>query len=249
MKPGFVKTANYKALQQRFKQVEGRGAREAGLLVVYGPYGIGKSELTNRWTVDIGGVFLRAKSTWRTKSMLAELASALGLDPRGSVAQIQNACIAHLGVHMTPIVIDEADHLFKGVGSKLTIDLMEALRDITDLTGIVCVLVGMKQLGLKVDAHGWIGSRVGGDVELKPLDIADVRATVQAKCEVAVDEGVIEEIHRQSKGMIRGVLNAIPLIEAWAQANSLKRVEASHIVGKRLVSEFKPAPAVGRVGA
>ena len=52
MKKGFVKTENFKRLAEAQKLVERRGAREAGLVLVKGHYGIGKSELTERWAAD-----------------------------------------------------------------------------------------------------------------------------------------------------------------------------------------------------
>ena len=48
MKKGFVQTENFKRLKEAEKIVERRGAREAGLVLVRGVYGIGKSELTER---------------------------------------------------------------------------------------------------------------------------------------------------------------------------------------------------------
>ena len=74
MKRGFVKTENFKRLSEAQKQVEKRGAREASLVLVQGRYGIGKSELTERWAADSGWVFVRAKSTWTKRAMLDELA-------------------------------------------------------------------------------------------------------------------------------------------------------------------------------
>ena len=63
MKKGFVKTENFKRLAEAQKLVERRGAREAGLVLIKGHYGIGKSELTERWAADSGWVFVRAKVT------------------------------------------------------------------------------------------------------------------------------------------------------------------------------------------
>ena len=54
MKKGFVKTENFRRLAEAQKLVERRGAREAGLVLIKGRYGIGKSELTERWAADSG---------------------------------------------------------------------------------------------------------------------------------------------------------------------------------------------------
>ncbi|MVT37364.1 AAA family ATPase [Acidovorax citrulli] len=157
MKTGFVKTENFRRLAEAQKLVERRGAREAGLVLVKGPYGIGKSELTERWATDSGWIFVRAKATWTKRAMLDELADLMGVSKTGRNQEVQARIIGKLAVDMVPMIIDEADFL---VGS--TASLLEVVRDITDITGTMCFLVGMEQFALKVARHGHIASRVEG---------------------------------------------------------------------------------------
>jgi DNA transposition AAA+ family ATPase len=56
---------------------------------------------------------------------------------------------------MVPIMFDEADHLIRSTPS-----LLEVVRDITDITGTMCFLVGMERFAFKVAQHGHIASRV-----------------------------------------------------------------------------------------
>ncbi|MGE4244181.1 AAA family ATPase [Ramlibacter sp.] len=233
MKKGFVQTENFKRLREAEKLVAKRGAREAGLVIVRGVYGIGKSELTERWAVDSGYVFVRAKETWTKRAMLDELADKMGLDKRGRNQEVQARIIGKLAVEMVPMILDEADFLIRSTAS-----LLEVLRDITDLTGTMCFLVGMEHFPLKVARYGHIASRVARVVELDPLTVADVKATIAAKAEVAIDDELIARIHAQSKGRMRLVLNAVANIETWAHANGWKKVEAKQVEGKVLCTEF-----------
>ncbi len=233
MKKGFVKTENFKRLAEAQKLVERRGAREAGLVLVKGHYGIGKSELTERWAADSGWVFVRAKVTWTKRALLDELADKMGLSKVGRNQEVQARIIGKLAVDMVPMIIDEADFL---VGSSAS--LLEVIRDITDLTGTMCFLVGMEQFPMKVARHGHIASRVAKVVELLPLSLADVKATVLAKCEVPLADDVLHELLGQANGRMRLVLNAIANIEQWAQANSWTKVELEHIKGRPLCTEF-----------
>jgi len=233
MKKGFVQTENFKRLREAEKLVAKRGAREAGLVIVRGVYGIGKSELTERWAVDSGYVFVRAKETWTKRAMLDELAEKMGLDKRGRNQEVQARCIGKLAVDMVPVIIDEADFLIRSTPS-----LLEVLRDVTDLTGTMCFLVGMEHFPLKVARYGHIASRVARVVELDPLTPTDVKATVAAKSEVAIDDDLVARIHAESKGRMRLVLNAIANIETWAGANGWKRVEAKHVESRVLCTEF-----------
>jgi DNA transposition AAA+ family ATPase len=233
MKKGFVQTENFKRLREAEKLVARRGAREAGLVIVRGVYGIGKSELTERWAVDSGYVFVRAKETWTKRAMLDELADKMGLDKRGRNQEVQARIIGKLAVDMVPVILDEADFLVRSTPS-----LLEVLRDITDLTGTMCFLVGMEHFPLKVARYGHIASRVARVVELDPLSVADVRATVNLKSEVAIDDDLVARIHAEGKGRMRLVLNAIANIESWAQSNSWKKVGLREVDGKVLCTEF-----------
>ena len=237
MKRGFVKTENFKRLSEAQKLVEKRGAREASLVLVQGRYGIGKSELTERWASDSGWVFVRAKSTWTKRALLDELAELMGLSKVGRNQEVQARIIGKLAVEMVPMIIDEADFL---VGS--TASLLEVIRDITDLTGTMCFLVGMEHFPMKVERHPHIKSRVNKVVELLPLSLEDVKTTVAAKAEVLITDEVLPEMLRQSEGRMRLLLNAIANIEAWADSNGWDKVTSEHIKGRPLCPEFTGKP-------
>ena len=233
MKKGFVQTENFKRLKEAEKLVARRGAREAGLVIVKGVYGIGKSELTERWAADSGYVFVRAKETWTKRALLDELADKMGLSKIGRNQEVQARIIGKFAVDMVPMIVDEADFLVRSTPS-----LLECLRDITDLPGTRCFLVGMEHFPLKVARHAHIASRVAKVVEFEPLSLADVRATVAAKADVPMDDEVVAQIHQQARGRMRLVLNAIANIEQWAQANSWKAVTAAHVRDRALCTEF-----------
>lgn len=237
MKKGFVQTENFKRLKEAEKLVAKRGAREAGLVIVKGVFGIGKSELTERWAADSGYVFVRAKETWTKRALLDELAEKMGLAKTGRNQEVQARIIGKVAVDMVPLIVDEADFLVRSTAS-----LLEVLRDITDLTGTMCFLVGMEQFPMKVARYPHIASRVAKVVELETLSLADVKATVAAKAEVATDDDVVAEMHRQSRGRMRLVLNAIANVEQWAQANSWKTITLKQLDGKALCTEFNGMP-------
>lgn len=242
MKKGFVKTDNLKRLREAEAMVSRRGAREQGLVLVRGVYGIGKSELTERWATDNGYIFVRAKETWTKHVVLRDIAEKMGLSTDGGASAVQNRIIGQLAVSMTPLIIDEADFMIPTSrvvrGGQAIAPMLEVVRDITDLTGIMCFLVGMENFPAAVARYGHIASRVARIVELEPLSLADVQATVTAKADVPMSPAVVELIHQHAKGRMRLVLGAIANIEQWASANGWKKVEAEHIKNKALCTEF-----------
>ena len=224
------------------KKVAQRGAIEASLVLVSGVFGIGKSMLTERWAAESGYMFIRAKETWTKQSMLRDIAVKMGLPVDGNVSQVQDRIIGRLAVSMTPLIVDEADHLIPTSrvtrGGQRVAPMLEALRDITDITGVMCFLVGMQNFPAMVLQFDHIASRVADTLYLERLSLQDVQATVRAKAEIPMSHEVIEAILVQSQGRMRWILNAITNLEQWARANSWERVEIAHIKGLHLCTEF-----------
>ena len=57
MRQGFVKTENYARFTSGVKAVEARGAAEAGMMLVHGLPGLGKSHIVYRWAEESGAVY------------------------------------------------------------------------------------------------------------------------------------------------------------------------------------------------
>jgi DNA transposition AAA+ family ATPase len=246
MKKGFVITENFRRLADAQAQVAKRGAREAGLVIIQGPFGVGKSDIVERWASDNNAHFLRCMETWTKRALLDALAERMGLDTRGRNSEVQARIIGRLAVDMSTLIFDEADFLIRSTPA-----LLEVVRDITDTTGVVCMLVGMQKLGDKIARFGHIASRVARVVNFERLPLGDVAAACTKLCDVPMDDAVVAAVHAQSDGRMRLVLNAIATVEEWAKANGWKRVELAHIRSKQLCVEFRGKQAAGRatVGA
>ncbi len=234
MKKGFVQTQNFRLLKEAEKIVARRGAIEAGLVLIQGVYGIGKSELTERWASESGHVFIRSQKVWTCRALLEEVAANLGLSVRGSAKDVQNRITQHLAVSMQALIFDEADYL----ADMRNASKLETIRDISDVTGTMVFLVGMENFPAVVQRYEHIASRVARIVQLQPLTLVDVQMTCKAKSDVALSPALVEQIHRDSKGRMRHVLNAIANIEVWAEANSWGEVDVSHIKGRALCADF-----------
>lgn len=235
MKKGFVTTQNFKRLAEAQQAVERRGPKEAGLVIIRGPYGVGKSALVERFALDHDAVFVRCMETWTKRGLLDAVAKCMGLDTRGRNSEVQARIIGRQAVDMKPMIFDEADFLVRSTAA-----LLECIRDITDTTGCACFLVGMETFGNRLVRYGHIASRVAKVVEFQPLTPADVQATCDKLCEVPLTPEVVAEVHRQSGGRMRLALAAISNIEQWAEANGWPSVAAEHIKGRPLCVEFKP---------
>ncbi len=224
MKKGFVQNSNYVRFMEAVKAVEHRGAREASILLVTGPAGLGKSETVDRFAVDAGAVYLRAKETWTKRGLLSEMADSLNLSSIGRNQEVQARIIGAVAQRQTPIVIDEAEFTVRTTAS-----ILECVRDISDLTETLVVLVGMETIESRIARYPQISSRVAQVVHFEPLTIQDVLLTARQLSDVRIAEDVITALHRQSEGRMRLVMNGIATVERIAHTNGLTEVTLANL--------------------
>lgn len=234
MKSVFVKTSNYERFQEGLAAVEGRGAQESSLLLVTGEAGYGKSETVDQWAIQAGAAYLRAKTGWTPRYFMNELAENLKVDTSGRAKDIFARISGYLGRNQTPLVIDEVEHCLRD-----NAHVLEAIRDLSDLTEVIVVLVGMEQVQAKIGRHLQISSRVAHVVTFAPATPEDVMLVCKQKCEVEVANDLALEIHRQSKGRMREVMNAIAMVEREGKRNGLKRIELKDMGNRPLTLDWQ----------
>lgn len=234
MKKQFVKTSNYERFQAGIRAVEGRGALEASMMLVTGEPGYGKSETVDRWATQVSAAYLRAKEQWTPAFFMSELAETLNVDARGRAKDIFARVVAKLGAEQIPLVIDEVEHTLRNAAQ-----VLETVRDISDIAETIVVLVGMEQVQAKIARYKQISSRIAYVVNFTAATVEDVAATCQQLCEVEVASDLVGEIHRQANGRMREIMNAIALVEREARKNKKPRVSIADFAGRQLVFDWQ----------
>ena len=135
MKKAFVKTENYARFAAGVKAVEQRGAAEAGMMLVHGQPGYGKSHIVYRWAEEAGAVYLRANVDWTPKYFLVELCKALNIDGRGTAQALFERCLRVLVERQCPIIIDEAEFTLSSNAA-----VLEKVRDFSDRAEVTVIL-------------------------------------------------------------------------------------------------------------
>ena len=135
MKKAFVKTENYARFAAGVKAVEQRGAAEAGMMLVHGQPGYGKSHIVYRWAEEAGAVYLRANVDWTPKYFLVELCKALNIDGRGTAQALFERCLRVLVERQCPIIIDEAEFTLSSNAA-----VLEKVRDFSDRAEVTVIV-------------------------------------------------------------------------------------------------------------
>lgn len=216
MKKAFVKTENYARFAAGVKAVEQRGAAEAGMMLVHGQPGYGKSHIVYRWAEEAGAVYLRANVDWTPKYFLVELCKALNIDGRGTAQALFERCLRVLVERQCPIIIDEAEFTLSANAA-----VLEKVRDFSDRAEVTVILIGMEQIQRSIARHKQISSRIAQVVEFGPCSAADVALACTQLCDYQLSLGMTAEVLRLSGGRMREVLNILANIERIAATNGL----------------------------
>jgi len=231
----FVKgISNYERFRTGISAVESRGAAEASMMLVTAPAGYGKSQMVDHWAVANGAFYLRAKVEWTPRYFMTELAETMKLDSRGRAKDIFGRIAGVLGGQQIPLVIDEVEHCLQS-GAKV----LEAIRDLSDLTEVIVILVGMDQVQAKISRHAQISSRIAKVIEFQPATGEDVIELCQQLGEVEIATDLIAEIHKQSGGRVREIMNAIATVEQTARRNGATKVSLQDMAGQILTHDWQ----------
>lgn len=235
MKKELVRTQNYERFRTAISAVEQRGAPEACMLLVAGAPGMSKSIIVNRWAVEKKAVYLRAKVNWTPGRFLRELAELLGLDSGGGQKEVFARVVGAIGRQQCPLIIDEVQHCLSN-GAKT----LESVRDISDLTETIVVLVaGEDRVQAKIARYPQIASRIARVVEIGASTLADIEKACKELCEIPIAADLAAEIHRQTGGRMRDVINAIALVEQDSKRNGKSKATLADFQGKALVHDWQ----------
>lgn len=245
MKKVFVKVGNYERFQAAVRFVEARGALEASWLLVEGTPGFGKTETIEEWVAKHGAVYVRAGDHYTSAELLVELSDKLKLEAGGTRRERKQRIIAKLLRDQLPIVIDEVQHCLPNNASAL-----EALRDITDVTETLAILVaGEEKVQRRIARFPQLCRRIRETVEFGPASAEDTALLCQELADVEIAADLTAEIHRQSKGRLDDIVNAIAVVEHQARRNKQKAVALANMAGQELVHDWRAGrPQPVRVG-
>lgn len=247
MKPCFVKTENTARFLAGLAALNDRGASEACLMIVDGEPGLGKTTIIHWWAAQEGCLYLRCKKEWTPSWMMRELLSQLKVTPAHSFERMYGQALAELGKRARAaqidgttfgVVVDEIDHISRRA------DMLETLRDLSDMLEIPFVLVGMGRVRHNITRFPQIASRVSHPVEFRPCSPADVTALVKGLCDVPVGDDLVAFLHRVSGGFTREVKEGIATIERFGKRNPGQTVDCALMDGQVLLVDRATAKPI-----
>jgi hypothetical protein len=102
--------------------------------------------------------------------------------------------------------------------------MLDALRDIYDVTESPVILIGMEDFARKVQAKGKFARRITQWVEFCGIDKDDSRTLAEALCEVKICEDLLDHVHRAARKNIGRMITGLARIEQFGKLNALETV-------------------------
>lgn len=216
-------------------QTASPGTEKCGLL--WGDPGEGKTTTVAYVANLTDAVFVRAVGCWTVTSMLGELCKELGGHRMCRRSDMIEFICKQLAEKPRPVFIDEADYLF----SQDT--MLDAIRDIYDLSGCPVILIGMEDIARKIQNQRRFARRITQWIEFRGIDLDDARAVAEQCCDVKIDDDLLQHVHKEAAGNIGRIIIGLSRIEVMAKTSRLDIVTRRQWDNRPL---FYDQPVFGR---
>lgn len=232
---------NVSLFTELLERVVSRPSHLPGMGVFYGFSGYGKTFSATYGAHKQRAFYVEVGDSWTKAKFCRALLTELGLDARGTIADMIDRIIAALVDNQRPIIIDEFDHVARR-------NYVETVREIHDKSGAPIVIIGEELLPQALLRWERFHNRILDWVPAQPVDARDVEELVRlyaSEIEIAAD--LRDLILRKSDGRVRRVITNIERVREFAVLEGLERVDREAWGDRPLFSGQPPARRQGGV--
>ncbi len=221
MNKKFVKTKNVKNFVTLMEELRNLPSNIPKIALVYGGYGLGKSETIKWWAFKNDCVYVRAVQGMSNRWLLSEIVEELGEEAFWHTQETFNLIISKLKYNPKTIIIDEIDYLIE----KHTIEI---LRDIHDKTGCPLVLVGMNNIDKKLSRYPHFIDRIYKSFKFESYTKEDVELIVSELSNLSFTQDAIEYLSTRTN-QFRQIIKLINKAERLAKTNQIELFDENMI--------------------
>ena len=217
----FVRTKNVKNFVSLMEEVKQLSDNIPKILLVYGEYGLGKSETIKWWTFKNDCVYVRANQGMSSRWLLSEIAEELGEEPFWHIQDTFNLVEQKLKQNPKPLIIDEVDYLVNN-------NVIEVLRDLHDRTGCPMILVGMVNIDKKLSRYPHLKDRIYKSFKFESYDKQDIKQILSELSEIPITDDGLEYLATRHN-QLRQIVKLINKIEKFAIINDLTELNETNL--------------------
>lgn len=217
MNKTFIKTKNVKKFIGLMEELQRLPYNIPKLALVYGDYGLGKSQAIMWWADKNDAVYVRATQGMTSRWLLSEMAEELGEDPYWHTQETFTLIKNNLRQKPKIIIVDEIEYLVE----KNTI---ETLRDLHDKTACPIVLVGMGTADKKLARYPHLMDRIYKTLKFEPFNQDDISDILKQITDLKfTDDAIIYLTTRTNQ--FRQLIKLVNRIEKLAQTNQIEEID------------------------
>ena len=217
----FVRTKNVKKFVALMEEVKQLPANIPKIVLVFGEYGLGKSETIKWWTFKNDCIYVRANQGMTNRWLLSEIAEELGEEPFWHIQDTFNLVEQKLKQNPKPLIIDEVDYL-------VTNNVIEILRDLHDRTGCPMILVGMVNIDKKLSRYPHLKDRIYKTFKFESYDKQDIMQILSELSEIPITNDGLEYLATRHN-QLRQIVKLINKIEKFAIINDLTELNETNL--------------------
>lgn len=189
------------------ERLQSRGDGVPGMGCFYGFSGLGKSMASSFVANTTGAIHVQVKSVWTNKRLCEAILDELGLQSRGTAADMVDLIADALARDNIPLLIDEADFLVKK-------GMIEIVRDLYEMSEVPVVLIGEELLPQKLKRWERVHGRIRSWVSAELADGRDFELLREIRCPgIEIEGPLVTAIKKASNGSARRIVVNLDEVE------------------------------------
>lgn len=209
-----------------------------GLVVAYGPSGLGKS-VAAAWAANQHrAYYVECRDTWSKKAFLLAILREMGIAPSRTLSEMVDQVAEQLSRSSRPLIVDDVQYLLEKAVANVLTDLYNASQG-------TIVLIGEERVPASLAKLERLHNRVLEWVPAQPATLDDLHRLASVSYPaLAMSEDLLDDLRKQVRGCLRRVAVNLYRVHSEAQAIGWDSVDLA-LWGKRgwFTGE---APARGR---
>ena len=238
MKRTFIKTKNVKRFIALMDELQTLPYNIPKIALVYGDYGLGKSQTIQWWVDKNNSVYVRAVKSMTSRWLISEIAEELGEEPFWHTQETFSIVESHLKRNPKTIVIDEMDYLTQN-------DTIELIRDLHDKTNCPIVLVGMAMADKKLARYPHLCDRIYKSLKFETFNSEDIKEILSELTELNFTSDAIGYLATRTN-QFRQLVKITNKLEKLSATNDLQELDEYTLKG--ILNERQNFKTLQKVG-
>ncbi|WP_095157155.1 AAA family ATPase [Pseudomonas sp. Irchel 3E13] len=214
-----VALTNVGLLGGAMQRAQARPVGLPGLVVMYGPSGLGKSVAASYAANLHRAYYVECRDTWSKKAFLLAVLKDMAIIPGRTLSDMLDQIAEQLSRSMRPLIVDDVQYMLdKSIANVLT-DLYNASQG-------TIVLIGEERVPGSLVKLERLHNRVLEWVPAQPATLSDLRKLAEANYpHLNITDDLLEDLAQATRGCLRRAAVNLHRVQSEATANMMDRID------------------------